>query len=317
MVRSALIIVAAASLLLAGFTFAGGLIGLWNPLEPGDSGVPYVRGLDRPDSDGAPRPIAPAVAYSKPGPPVSVRLALLVALASLSLSVLPTLWRLPRTAGGLCLVGAEADSPSWHRACERTGRLGARRDARSQSRAATAANAAGAPELAAQLALLSLGSIEDRGAAPHGWAHPAPWGSSRIRKAGGEPACFGYPSQAASFSSGLRRDDPGPRTRGPLVYLRSSWGRRGTGARCQSRRSHRHSCCPPGERMIASLGPCTSSTAVWLLQRAERRVAQGCRQPSGRANPCQAARRGGTGARARTAPARVRGARVRLLDPGT
>ena len=96
MVRSALIIVAAASLLLAGFTFAGGLIGLWNPLEPGDSGVPSVRGLDRPDSDGAPRPIAPAVAYSKPGPPVSVRLALLVALASLSLSVLPTLWRLPR-----------------------------------------------------------------------------------------------------------------------------------------------------------------------------------------------------------------------------
>jgi len=95
MIRSALIIVAAASLLLAGFTFAGGLVGLWNPLEPGDSGVPYVRGLDRPDSDGAPRPIAPAVAYSKPGPPVSVRLALLVALASLSLSVLPTLWRLP------------------------------------------------------------------------------------------------------------------------------------------------------------------------------------------------------------------------------
>ena len=96
MVRSALIIVAAASLLLAGFTFAGGLIGLWNPLEPGDSGVPSVRGLDRPDSDGAPRPIAPAVAYSKPGPPVSMRLALLIALASLSLSVLPTLWRLPR-----------------------------------------------------------------------------------------------------------------------------------------------------------------------------------------------------------------------------
>jgi hypothetical protein len=96
MVRSVLIIVAAASLLLAGFTFAGGKIGLWNPLEPGDSGVPSVRDLDRPDSDGAPRPIAPAVAYSKPGPPVSMRLALLVALASLSLSVLPTLWRLPR-----------------------------------------------------------------------------------------------------------------------------------------------------------------------------------------------------------------------------
>ncbi len=96
MVRSALIIVAAASLLLAGFTFAGGLIGLWNPLEPGESVVPSVRGLDRPDSDGASRPIAPTVAYSKPGPPVSMRLALLVALASLSLSVLPTLWRLPR-----------------------------------------------------------------------------------------------------------------------------------------------------------------------------------------------------------------------------
>lgn len=96
MVRSALIIVAAASLLLAGFTFAGGKIGLWNPLEPGDSGVPTVRGLDRPDGDGASRPIAPAVAYSKPGPPVSMRLALLVALASLSLSVLPTLWPLPR-----------------------------------------------------------------------------------------------------------------------------------------------------------------------------------------------------------------------------
>ena len=159
-----------------------------------------------------------------------------------------------QAAGGLCLVGPEADSPSWHRACERTGRFGARRDARSQSRAATAANAAGAPELAAQLALLSLGSIEERGAAPHGRAHPAPWGSSRIRKAGGEPACFGYhvPGGLVLVGSSPRRPRSAharsarlsPKLRGVVVGLALAVSL-GVG--------HRHSCCPLGERMIASL----------------------------------------------------------------
>jgi hypothetical protein len=96
MVRSALIVVTAASLLLAGFTFAGGLIGLWDPLEPGDSGVRSIRVVDRPDIDAASRAIAPVVAHSEPRPPVSLRITLLIALASLALSVLPILSRLPR-----------------------------------------------------------------------------------------------------------------------------------------------------------------------------------------------------------------------------
>ena len=96
MLRSALTIVSAAALLLAGFTFAGRVIGLWDPVEPGDSGGLPVRVLDRPDFDAASRAIPPAVVHSKPSPPVSLRLALLIALACLALSVLPTLARLPR-----------------------------------------------------------------------------------------------------------------------------------------------------------------------------------------------------------------------------
>jgi hypothetical protein len=96
MLRSALTVVSAAALLLAGFTFAGRVIGLWDPVEPGDSGGLPVRVLDRPDFDAASPVIPPGAAHSKPSPPVSLRLALLIALACLALSVLPTLARLPR-----------------------------------------------------------------------------------------------------------------------------------------------------------------------------------------------------------------------------
>lgn len=96
MLRSALTFVSAAALLLAGFTFAGRVIGLWDPVEPGGSGGLPVRVLDRPDFDAASRAIPPVTVHSKPSPPVSLRLALLIALACLALSVLPTLARLPR-----------------------------------------------------------------------------------------------------------------------------------------------------------------------------------------------------------------------------
>ena len=59
MLRSALTFVSAAALLLAGFTFAGRVIGLWDPVEPGDSGALPVRVLDRPDFDAASRARAP------------------------------------------------------------------------------------------------------------------------------------------------------------------------------------------------------------------------------------------------------------------
>jgi len=96
MLRSALTFVSAAALLLAGFTFAGRVIGLWDPVEPGGSGGLSVRVLDRPDFDAASRAVPSVVVQSKPSPPVSLRLALLIALACLALSVLPTLARLPR-----------------------------------------------------------------------------------------------------------------------------------------------------------------------------------------------------------------------------
>lgn len=96
MLRSALTFVSAAALLLAGFTFAGRVIGLWDPVEPGDSGALPVRVLDRPDFDAASRAVPPVVVHSKPSPPVSLRLALLIGLACLALSVLPVLARLPR-----------------------------------------------------------------------------------------------------------------------------------------------------------------------------------------------------------------------------
>ena len=96
MLRSALTFVSAAALLLAGFTFAGRVIGLWDPVEPEDSGALPVRVLDRPDFDAASRAVPPVVVHSKPSPPVSLRLALLIGLACLALSVLPVLARLPR-----------------------------------------------------------------------------------------------------------------------------------------------------------------------------------------------------------------------------
>ena len=96
MLRSALTFVSAAALLLAGFTFAGRVIGLWDPVEPGDSGALPVRVLDRPDFDAASRAVPSVVVHSKPSPPVSLRLALLIGLACLALSVLPVLARLPR-----------------------------------------------------------------------------------------------------------------------------------------------------------------------------------------------------------------------------
>ncbi|CAN5288265.1 hypothetical protein BH18ACT14_BH18ACT14_10500 [soil metagenome] len=65
-------------------------------VEPGVSGGLPARVLDRPDFDPASRVVPPVVAHSKPSPPVSLRLALLIALVCLALSILPTLARLPR-----------------------------------------------------------------------------------------------------------------------------------------------------------------------------------------------------------------------------
>lgn len=73
--------------MLAGFTLTGHELGLWEPVNRlGDdpSGVPV---LERRDSDAIP----PAVVRSKPSPPVSVRLALLIALGVFALRVLPPL----------------------------------------------------------------------------------------------------------------------------------------------------------------------------------------------------------------------------------
>jgi hypothetical protein len=88
--RSALIFVSAAAFLLAGFTYGGGLIGLWDPLEPRDSGSALAdRVLPLGDSDAASR--VPPVLRPKPSPPMPVRLALLIALSSSALAFLPLL----------------------------------------------------------------------------------------------------------------------------------------------------------------------------------------------------------------------------------
>jgi hypothetical protein len=86
--RQALTLVAAVAVLLAGFTLAGNVVGLWDPVEPqgGDLGArlaPDGRG-----SDAVSRAI-PASAQ-KASPPISVRLALLIAFASSVLIVLPS-----------------------------------------------------------------------------------------------------------------------------------------------------------------------------------------------------------------------------------
>lgn len=82
--------------MLAGFTLTGGELGLWEPVNPlGDdpSGAPM---LERRDSNAASGTTPPAVVHSKPSPPVSVRLALLIALGAFALRVLPPrcLWLL-------------------------------------------------------------------------------------------------------------------------------------------------------------------------------------------------------------------------------
>jgi hypothetical protein len=88
--RSALIFVSAAAFLLAGFAYGGGLIGLWDSLEPRDSGSALAdRGLQRRDSDAVSR--VPPVPHPRPSPPMPVRLALLIALTSSALAVLPML----------------------------------------------------------------------------------------------------------------------------------------------------------------------------------------------------------------------------------
>lgn len=81
--------------MLAGFTLTGRVLGLWEPvnrLGSDSSGVPM---LEHRDSE-ASRAIPAAVVHSKPSPPVSVRLALLIALGAFALRVVPTccLWLL-------------------------------------------------------------------------------------------------------------------------------------------------------------------------------------------------------------------------------
>jgi hypothetical protein len=107
--RPALTLVAAVAVLLAGFTFAGNLVGLWDPVEPegGDFGARLAP--DHSGSDASLRAI-PASAQ-KPSPPISVRSALLIALASSVVIVLPSCGRRlakrlddlvgPRALGGL------------------------------------------------------------------------------------------------------------------------------------------------------------------------------------------------------------------------
>lgn len=119
--RSALIFVSAAAFLLAGFSYAGGLIGLWDPLEPPDSdSAQAVRVLQRHDSDAASR--VPPVLRPKPSSPMRVRWALLIALTSSALAFLPMLGsRLARLladyawshGAGLWRAGAGRARPPW------------------------------------------------------------------------------------------------------------------------------------------------------------------------------------------------------------
>jgi len=80
--------------LLAGFTFAGRVLGLWEPVAPPEADSSAVPVLERRDSHAGSRAIRAAVVHSKPSPPVSVRLALLIALGAFALRVVPTccLW---------------------------------------------------------------------------------------------------------------------------------------------------------------------------------------------------------------------------------
>jgi hypothetical protein len=89
--RSALTLIAAVAVLLAGLTFAGNVVGLWDPVEPASGHVGAGLGPDRRGSDAVPRAI-PASAQ-KPSPPISVQSAVLIALVSLLLMVLPSCGR--------------------------------------------------------------------------------------------------------------------------------------------------------------------------------------------------------------------------------
>ena len=253
MLRSALTIVSAAALLLAGFTFAGRVIGLWDPVEPGDSGALPVRVLDRPDFDAASRAVPPVVVQSKPSPPVSLRLALLIGLACLALSVLPVLARLPRRLRNR-VVAPPTGFP--HRPCERTVRFAAGREPGPEPRSAGAANAEGAPEPAAQVAWPSRSSDQKSGAARSSCSSCSPSGS-RIRGGACGDAYFGCPSWAISSSSNLRRDDPSSRMRGPLIPLRISRRHR---AGCRSRGDDRPSCRTLRELMTSTRSASVSSS---------------------------------------------------------
>jgi hypothetical protein len=89
--RPALTLVAAVAFLLAGFTLAGNAVDLWDPVESrgGDFGARLAP--DRRGSDAVSRSVPPSA--QKPSPPISVRLALLIALASSILIVLPSYGR--------------------------------------------------------------------------------------------------------------------------------------------------------------------------------------------------------------------------------
>jgi hypothetical protein len=89
--RPALTLVAAVAVLLAGFTLAGNVMGLWDPVEPQGGGFGARLAPDRRGSDAVSRAIPAST--QKPSPPISVRLALLIALASSVLIVLPSCGR--------------------------------------------------------------------------------------------------------------------------------------------------------------------------------------------------------------------------------
>jgi hypothetical protein len=107
--------------LLAGFAYGGGLIGVWDPLKPRDSGSALaVRELQRRDSDAASR-VRP-IPRPKPTSPVPLRLALMIALTSSALAFLPILGsRLARLLGNyawshgarLSRAGARPARPPW------------------------------------------------------------------------------------------------------------------------------------------------------------------------------------------------------------
>jgi hypothetical protein len=89
--RPALILVAAVAVLLAGFTLAGNVVGLWDPVEAQGGEFGARLEPDRRGSDAVSRAIP--VSAQKPSPPISVRSALLIALVSSGLIVLSSCGR--------------------------------------------------------------------------------------------------------------------------------------------------------------------------------------------------------------------------------